>query len=55
MDEAVAGAARFLQDNGVKLEPGSVQSLTADIFNETGLGPAREAFATPSPRLARQS
>ncbi|HLG48258.1 MAG TPA: (Fe-S)-binding protein [Reyranella sp.] len=55
MDEAVAAAARFLQDNGVKLEPGSVQSLTADIFNETSLGAGREAFATAFTALARQS
>jgi Fe-S oxidoreductase len=55
MDEAVAAAARFLQDNGVKLEPGSVQSLTADIFNETGLGGARDSFAQAFTALARQS
>jgi hypothetical protein len=55
MDEAVAAAARFLQDNGVKLEPGSVQSLTADIFNETSLGAGREDFATAFTALARQS
>jgi len=55
MDEAVAAAARFLQDNGVNLEPGSVQSLTADIFNETSLGAGREAFATAFGALARQN
>jgi hypothetical protein len=54
MDEAVAAAAKFLQENGVKLEPGSVQSLTADIFNETSLGGSREAFAQAFTELARQ-
>jgi heterodisulfide reductase subunit D len=55
MDEAVAAAAKFLQDNGVKLEPGSVQSLTADIFNETSLSGSREAFAQAFTTLAGQN
>jgi hypothetical protein len=55
MDEAVAAAARFLQDNGVKLEPSSIQSLTADIFNETSLSGSREAFATAFTALAQRS
>jgi Fe-S oxidoreductase len=55
MDEAVAAAARFLQDNGVKLEPGSVQSLTADIFNETSLSGPRESFAQAFTALAHRS
>ena len=44
MDEAVAAARRFLEDNGVRVDEGSVQSLTADIFNETGIACSREAF-----------
>ena len=39
----------------MKLEPGSVQSLTADIFNETGIGGGREAFAQAFTALARES
>src|SRR6478735_10737196 len=44
MDEAVAAAAKFLKDNGLAVDENSVQSLTADIFNETGLGGPRDAF-----------
>jgi Fe-S oxidoreductase len=55
MDEAVAAAARFLEDNGVRIEPASIQSLTADIFNETGLAGPREAFAQAFTALADRS
>jgi Fe-S oxidoreductase len=55
MDEAVAAAAKFLKDNGVAVDEGSVQSLTADIFNETGLAGGREAFRDAFTALARQS
>ena len=55
MDEAVAAAARFLANNGVKVDKNSVESLTADIFNETGLDGGREAFAKAFTELARQS
>ena len=44
MDEAVAAARTFLTNNGVRIDEASVQSLTADIFNETGLAGSREAF-----------
>lgn len=54
MDEAVAAARKFLTGNGVKVDEASVQSLTADIFNETGLAGGREAFATAFTELARQ-
>jgi Fe-S oxidoreductase len=54
MDEAVAAAAKFLQSNGVKLDEASVQSLTADVFNETGLAGSREAFAKAFTALARE-
>ncbi len=54
MDVAVAAARKFLQSNGVKIDEASVQSLTADIFNETGLAGSREAFATAFTGLARQ-
>ena len=54
MDEAVSVAARFLQDNGVKVDEASIQSLTADIFNETGLAGPREAFRDAFTALARQ-
>ena len=54
MDEAVAAARRFLQDNGVRVDEASVQSLTADIFNETGLAGSREAFAEAFTALARE-
>jgi heterodisulfide reductase subunit D len=53
MDEAVAAAAKFLKSNGVRVDEASVQSLTADIFNETGLAGSREAFATAFTALAR--
>jgi Fe-S oxidoreductase len=55
MDEAVAAAARFLEDNGVRIEPASIQSLTADIFNETGLAGPRDAFAQAFGALAHRS
>jgi Fe-S oxidoreductase len=53
MDEAVTAAAKFLANNGVRLEEASVQSLTADIFDETGLAGSREAFAQAFTALAR--
>lgn len=55
MDEAVEAARRFLQDNGVRVDESSVKSLTADIFNETGIGGSREAFAQAFTALARES
>jgi Fe-S oxidoreductase len=54
MDEAVAAAAKFLANNGVRLDEASVQSLTADIFDETGLAGSREAFAQAFTALARE-
>jgi heterodisulfide reductase subunit D len=54
MDEALAAARKFLQSNGVKIDEASVQSLTADIFNETGLAGPRDAFAGAFTELARQ-
>ena len=54
MDEAVAAARKFLQGNGVKIDEASIQSLTADIFNETGLAGTREAFAKAFTALARE-
>jgi heterodisulfide reductase subunit D len=54
MDEAVAAARKFLQGNGVKIDEASIQSLTADIFNETGLAGSREAFAKAFTALARE-
>ncbi|WIM11977.1 (Fe-S)-binding protein [Enhydrobacter sp.] len=54
MDEAVAAARRFLQSNGVEIDEASVRSLTAEIFNETGLAGRREAFAQAFADLARQ-
>jgi heterodisulfide reductase subunit D len=55
MDEAVTAARRFLQDNGVRVDEASVASLTADIFNETGLAGSREAFAQAFTALAREN
>jgi Fe-S oxidoreductase len=55
MDEAVAAAAKFLANNGVRIDEASVQSLTADIFDETGLAGSREAFAEAFTTLARNS
>ena len=54
MDEAVAAARGFLLGNGVKVDEIAVKSLTADIFNETGLGGPREAFVDAFTALARQ-
>ena len=54
MDEAVAAARNFLQSNGVKVDEASVQSLTADIFNETGLAGPRDAFRDAFTTLARE-
>lgn len=55
MDEAVAAARGFLAGNGVRVDETAVQSLTADIFNETGLGGGREAFAEAFAALSRES
>ena len=55
MDEAVAAAAKFLKNNGVRLDEASVQSLTADIFNETGLAGGRDSFAQAFTQLAKES
>jgi Fe-S oxidoreductase len=55
MDEAVAAARKFLLSNGVKVDEASVQSLTADIFNETGLAGPRDAFRDAFTALARES
>ena len=54
MDEAVAAARGFLLGNGVKVDENAVKSLTADIFNETGLGGPREVFTTAFTALARE-
>ncbi len=54
MDEAVAAARKFLQSNGVRVDESSVRSLTADIFNETGIGGGRDAFAKAFTELVRQ-
>jgi Fe-S oxidoreductase len=55
MDEAVAAAKKFLTENGVTVDEASVQSLTAEIFNETGLAGPRESFRDAFTGLARQS
>jgi Fe-S oxidoreductase len=54
MDEAVAAARQFLAGNGVRVDEASVQSLTADIFNETGLAGSRDAFAQAFTALAKE-
>jgi heterodisulfide reductase subunit D len=54
MDEAVAAARGFLLGNGVKVDENAVKSLTADIFNETGLGGPREAFTDAFTALVRE-
>jgi Fe-S oxidoreductase len=53
MDEAVAAARKFLTNNGVRIDETTVQSLTADIFNETGLAGPRDAFRDAFTALAR--
>lgn len=54
MDEAVAAARQFLASNGVRIDQASVQSLTADIFDETGLAGSRDAFAEAFTTLAKE-
>lgn len=54
MDEAVAAARKFLANNGVRVDENSVKSLTADIFNETGLAGPRDAFAQAFTALAKE-
>ena len=55
MDEAVAAARKFLANNGVRVDENSVKSLTADIFNETGLAGSRDAFAQAFSALAKEA
>ena len=54
MDVAVAAARQFLASNGVRIDQASVQSLTADIFDETGLAGSRDAFAEAFTALAKE-
>ncbi len=54
MDEAVAAARKFLASNGVRVDEASVHSLTADIFNETGLAGSRDSFAQAFTALAKE-
>jgi len=54
MDEAIAAARQFLGSNGVRVDEASVQSLTADIFDETGLAGSRDAFAQAFTALAKE-
>ena len=54
MDEAVAAARKFLASNGVRVDEASVHSLTADIFNETGLAGSRDSFAQACAALAKE-
>ena len=54
MDEAVAAARQFLASNGVRIDQASVKSLTADIFDETGLAGSRDAFAEAFMALAKE-
>jgi heterodisulfide reductase subunit D len=54
MDEAVEAARQFLSSNGVRVDEASVQSLTADIFDETGLSGSRDAFAQAFTALAKE-
>jgi len=54
MDEAVAAARQFLSSNGVRVDEASVKSLTADIFDETGIAGSREAFAQAFTALAKE-
>ena len=54
MDEAVAAARQFLASNGVRIDQASVKSLTADIFDETGLAGSRDAFAEAFTALAKE-
>lgn len=54
MDEAVAAARTFLTSNGVRVDEASVQSLTADIFDETGLAGSRDAFAQAFAAMAKE-
>lgn len=54
MDEAVTAARGFLENNGVRIDENAVKSLTADIFNETGVGGPREAFVEAFTALARE-
>ncbi len=53
MDEAVAAARRFLEHNGVAVSAAAIESLTADMFDETGLAGSRAAFVEAFGGLAR--
>jgi heterodisulfide reductase subunit D len=56
MDEALAAAKTFLEDNGVALDAATVKALSAEIFAETGIAGESAAFETglsalvPAPR-----
>jgi len=53
MSEAVAAARRYLESNGVKVSAASIEALTGDIFGETGLAGAPDAFRDAFTALAR--
>jgi Fe-S oxidoreductase len=44
MDEALAAAKTYLEENGISLDAETVRSLSAEIFAETGIAGAAERF-----------
>ena len=52
MDDAIAAAQAYLAENGVALDEATVQALTAEIFNETGIAGDRARFARAFTALA---
>jgi heterodisulfide reductase subunit D len=55
MQQAVDAARRFLASNGVKLDPATVDSLTAELFKETAISGSPEPFRQAFAALAAES
>ena len=52
MSEAVAAARDYLESNGVKVSRETIDALTEELFNETGLAGDREPFRSAFSELA---
>jgi heterodisulfide reductase subunit D len=54
MQQAVDAARHFLASNGIKLDPATVDTLTAELFKETAISGSPEPFRQAFHALARE-